>query len=108
MTDSVPQPVAIEPPKMTQEQADAYSTVLTSVKPLFDAYYEHQERVNEQARVAARPIFWIAGVGVVAVGGAALWAVVMTTDAQLSRDLLLPLLSFIGGLGLGRSVAPKS
>jgi hypothetical protein len=87
---------------MTPESAEAWAIVIKAVEPLFDRHHSHVERVNEQNRKAARPMYWIASVAVVAVAGVALWATIVRGDSQLARDLLLPLLSFAGGLGIGR------
>lgn len=100
-----PSRVEFEPPKMTPEQAEAYGVVMDHARPFWQDYIAHTERVNEQNRVAARPMFIIAGIAVSAVAGTALWAVATKTDSQLARDLLLPLLSFAGGLGIGRAAS---
>lgn len=88
---------------MTPESAEAWAIVIKAVEPLFDRHHSHVERVNEQARKAARPMFIVAGGIAAAVGGTALWAAIHNGDAQLARDLLLPLLAFAGGLGIGRA-----
>ena len=58
-----------------------------------------------QQRVASKPIYWIAGGIVGAVAAAALWASLRGGDGQLVRELLLPLLSFAGGLGIGKAAS---
>lgn len=102
-----PENPPLEAPKMTPEQAEAWGTIMDRAHPIIREYFSHAERVNEQNRVAARPIYWIAGGIVAATAGAALWAIVSNSENQLARELLLPLLSFAGGLGIGRSVAPS-
>lgn len=90
---------------MTPEQAEAWGTIMQSAHPIIKDYFAHAERVNEQSRQAARPIYWIAGGIVAATAAAALWSVVNQTEGQLARELLLPLLSFAGGLGIGRAAS---
>ena len=77
------------------------------IKSFFDSHQAHVERVNEQGRVAARPVYLIAGGIAAVVATAALWAAIAAHDDQLARDLMFPLLSFAGGLGLGRSSSPS-
>jgi len=96
-----------EAPAMTPESAEAWGTIMERAHPIIKDYFAHAERVNEQNRVAARPIYWIAGGIVAATAAAALWAMYANSENQLARELLLPLLSFAGGLGIGRSVTPS-
>jgi len=90
---------------MTPEQAEAWGTIMQSAHPIIKDYFAHAERVNEQARVAARPVYWIAG-GITAAVAVAGLVSLCIQQGQLARELLLPLLAFAGGLGIGRAASP--
>lgn len=88
---------------ITREQAESYGLMMEHARPLLQDYFAHSERVNEQQRVAAQPVQFIVGAVVAAVAIGAVLAIARG-DGQLGRDLLIPLLSFAGGLGVTRMV----
>jgi len=97
---------------MTQDQADAMATIIRTaaqeVGPVLQHMqaesYRHAETLqaasNEAARRMAIPAAIIA-ISISLFGGVAALLALYKGEYQLTREILLPLLSFAGGLGVG-------
>lgn len=97
---------------LTQEQADAMSTVIKTaaqeVGPIVQAMqteaYRHAEATQAASNAAAQRMAIpaaIIAIGISAFGGTAAIIAIVQGQHQVAREILLPLLSFAGGLGVG-------